>query len=240
MQLLLRRLLRKVLMTITPQSKRLELRHWFYLQAKTHEKELEYIEKIIPVQRGIAIDVGANEGLYTYALSRYFGKVYAFEVNPDLAQDLAKDIEMGGISNVEVRHQGLSSKQEEEEVTLYIPIQNGKLLTGWASFSPDNCPGIFEQEEKQVSVCSLDSLHLGKVSFIKIDVEGHELEVLKGSLKTIEKDRPYILVEIKDSNLEPVSSWFESLSYRKYQLSDFIDVVPSVENYIFLPGNYSG
>lgn len=226
---ILKRATRKLLLFVLPPSKRLSIKHWFYLNGDGYENELKYIEDILPGNRGCAIDVGANEGFYAYALSKYFTKVYAFELNYDLSKsltDYASD-------NIEVIHEGLSS--EFQDATLYIPIQKGRPLTGWASLVPGNCPGISEHLEKAVKVRPLDSLGLLNVSFMKIDVEGHELEVLKGAEQTIQGQRPYILVEIKDQNLEDVFSFFSKLGYKSNRLSDFVDHAPSHENYIFTP-----
>jgi FkbM family methyltransferase len=226
---ILKRATRKLLLSVLPPSKRLSIKHWFYLNGDSYENELKYIEKILPERRGCAVDAGANEGFYSYALSKYFTKVYAFELNDDLSKgltDCASD-------NIEVIHEGLSS--EFQDATLYIPIQKGRPLTGWASLAPGNCPGISEHLEKAVKVRPLDSLGLLNVSFMKIDVEGHELEVLKGAEQIIQNQRPYVLVEIKDQNLVAVFSFFEQIGYKCSRLSDFVDHAPSHENYIFTP-----
>ena len=64
-----------------------------------------------------AIDVGANQGFYTYALSRLFKKVYAFEINKDVTVDL---VNYRG-NNIEIVHCGLSSSRAE--TTLYVPVE---------------------------------------------------------------------------------------------------------------------
>lgn len=55
-----------------------------------------------------------------------------------------------------------------------------------------------ETGEVIVEVCALDELNLPTIGFIKIDVEGFELDVLKGARKTIEKDKPNLLIEIEE------------------------------------------
>ena len=61
-----------------------------------------------------------------------------------------------------------------------------------------------------------------RVSFIKCDVEGHELEVLKGAIDILKTDRPNLLVEIEQRHLfEPIDTvfrFFESQSYKGYFL----------------------
>ena len=107
-------------------------------------------------------------------MSKLFTTVYAFEINDSLTCDL----QCAGLKNVRVINKGLSSKAGQ--ATLYIPVLNGLPLVGWASLAPNSCPETDQHVQKQVETCTLDSFALSEVSFIKIDVEGHELEVLRG------------------------------------------------------------
>jgi FkbM family methyltransferase len=223
------RFARKFVVPNLPSKMRLPLRYWIHINGEGHENELEYIQSFLPSKPGIAVDVGANEGMFSYALSQHFKKVYAFEANDMLTQNLS-DYSSG---NVEVFHQGLSSKIGS--ASLYIPVRESIPLVGWASFEPGNCPGVHEHIEKTVPITTLDFLQLTDVRFIKIDVEGHESEVLRGAYNTILKSRPTILVEVKEENLKDVTSFFEELNYRMTKLEDWINISSSPENYIFVP-----
>jgi hypothetical protein len=98
-----------------------------------------------------------------------------------------------------------------------------------------NCPEAEIHETKTVTLTTLDRFGLRDVAFVKIDVEGHEVEVLKGGMETFSRDRPVVLVEIKTKNLNEVTRFFDELGYVRYQLEDLIDVRGSRENYIFRP-----
>jgi len=176
-----------------------------------------------------AIDVGANSGMYSYKLSKQFKKVFAFEINDDLTEEITAY----NPGNIEVIKQGLSSKVDR--AVLYIPVLEGRSLTGWASLQPGNCPDTQEHIEKPVEICPLDTFQFQSVSFIKIDVEGHEIEVLKGACETIKIHRPHLMIEIKEENLEWVTKFFGTLRYRMCQLQDLINVSGSKENYFFIP-----
>ncbi len=223
------RFARKFVTPRLPPKMRLPLRYWIHIKGEAHENELEYIASFLPKRSGVAIDVGANEGMFSYALAKHFDKVCAFEANDMLTENLSAC----SSHNIEVLNQGLSS--QVGSATLYIPLRGTVPLVGWASFEAGNCPGVHEHIQKLVQITTLDSFQLDDVGFIKIDVEGHEFEVLKGAHKTISKSRPTILVEVKDDKLKLVTDFFHGMSYRMTRLEDWINVSSSPDNYIFVP-----
>lgn len=222
------RVIRKASSPFIPGRSKLPFRYWLSLFEDSCEKELRFLHQIIR-ETEVAIDVGANEGLFSYKMSKRFSKVYSFEINDELTKNLAAY----NPGNVEIINKGLSSR--EGNAVLYIPVLKGLPLTGWASLSPGNCPDTQEHIEKQVSICPLDKFGIQPVSFIKIDVEGHELEVLKGAANTFTNNRPIVLIEIKPHNIDEVSLFFSQLEYERRRLQDFIGVIGSEENYIFVP-----
>ena len=192
------------------------------------EPELAQLRHMGP-NRGVAIDVGANRGLFTYPLARLYERVHAFEISPDLAAKLRQ----WGSPRLEVHATGLSAR--EGRATLYTPFFQGRRLDGWASLDPKNCPTAERLEETPVEIRTLDSFHLQGVTFIKADVEGHEPELLAGSRETIRSNRPIVLLEVKDANLPVVREFFSSLGYRETRLKELIGVQGSKENYVFVP-----
>lgn len=222
--------IRKFGFNLVPLDRKLPFLYWLHILGGSYENELKHLTEICQGGKA-AIDVGANEGLFSYVLAKNFEQVYAFEVN----DELTKYLEAYNPGNVEIINQGLSS--ENSEATLYIPIRphDGYALIGYASLAPGNYPDAIEHREKDVKLCVLDELNLNDVDFIKIDVEGHELEVLKGGINTLNECRPTVLVEIKDENLEDTFSFFKQLKFQKYKLEDLINVSSSRENYIFVP-----
>ena len=72
----------------------------------------------------------------------------------------------------------------------------------------------FETEDKNgnESVTTLDSFNLDNISFIKIDVEGYELKLLKGAFNTIEKNKPVIFIE-KKKNYNDLKNFLYELNY---------------------------
>lgn len=179
--------------------------------------------------RGTAIDAGANEGLYTYRLATLYDRVHAFEINPALAGRLRRLVS----SNVSVYPVGLSSREGSD--TLYTPYYHGRPLYGWAGLELWNCPTAERYTESVVSVRPLDSFDFDEVSFLKVDVEGHELELLTGAQQTIRRNRPVVLIEVKDQNRAAVQDYFRDMRYAELCLQDLISVHGSTGNYIYIP-----
>lgn len=133
-----------------------------------------------------SIDVGANLGIFTYFLSRYAPIVYAFEPNPIpfAVLDRLKD------RNVVLRQMALTDRSGDVE--LVVP----KGRKGWTN----NGAGLDARRDGNHAVLKvpgsrLDDLGLPRVGFIKIDVEGHELAVLRGAAETLARHRPNLFIE---------------------------------------------
>ena len=146
-----------------------------------------WLEAYIPVQGGVAVDVGANHGEWTRELALRFETVYAVEPNPALGEEL---LAIGG--NVEVLPVGAWSVPEWYEFTTYAQdvhtsayFEHGGINTG----APTGKVRLWCQP--------LDDMPIeGRVDFIKIDVEGAECDVLFGAVRTLQHDRPRMIIEV--------------------------------------------
>jgi FkbM family methyltransferase len=132
------------------------------------------------------VDVGANHGLYSYVLSRLGHEVVAFEPQPWCAETL----KAWARGRVRVYDVGLSD--HAGTFGLHIPSAGGVRFTGHATFDAIADPG----ETVQVPVLRLDDFELPGLTFVKIDVEGHEMQVLAGAEQTIKRAMPVLLIEI--------------------------------------------
>jgi FkbM family methyltransferase len=153
------------------------------------EPELGMLNALVG-KGGTAVDIGANEGVYAYALSELGTTVHAFEANPEFADFAAR---MLG-SRARVHRLALSN--EPGRASFYVPLATD----GSALHLAGNLKNSHSQFEKQnvidVEVRTLDSFDLKGVQFIKVDVEGSELEVLEGARDTIRRDHPALLLEL--------------------------------------------
>ncbi|MCG5524330.1 FkbM family methyltransferase [Ectothiorhodospira haloalkaliphila] len=150
------------------------------------EREIKLLRRLCRPEYE-AIDIGANIGIYTYFLSKHSAHVHAFEPNPVLAKHLSELFPQATIRNV-----ALSDKQQI--LSLKIPKSDQ---------GPDHAQGSISCEYHNDEVAQsftieaipLDSLTFKNVGFIKIDVEQHELQVLRGAQHTIATHRPIIMSE---------------------------------------------
>ena len=219
---------RRLLAPLVPSRHRLPFSYWLHRLGGTCGPELRHLDKLI-VSGGTAIDVGANEGLYTYVLSKRFKRVYAFEINSDVAGPITQY----NPGNITLFTCGLSSTPRTAR--FYIPVMANCALAGWGSLDRYNLPGAETLIEKDVQVRPLDEFGIASVDFVKIDVEGHEMEVLEGAASTIGQSRPIVLIEVKESNLQAVNSWFLERNFRHYRIQDFLDRLEEGADHIYVP-----
>ena len=228
MKQLLSKVLRRLVLPLLPASRKLPFMYQLHILDGLCENELRYLDRI-GSKHQTAIDVGANQGFYSFRMSKYYNKVYAFEINAEVTKDLV-DYNPG---NIHLITEGLSSRKGE--AVLYIPVLNGFALNGWASLAPGNCPDTREHIEKPVRIGTLDALAIEDVSLIKIDVEGHEVEVLKGAGETLKRNRPVIIIEVQEHNQNEVGALLEALDYQRRELQDLAGHKGSPQNHIWMP-----
>ena len=241
-------ILRWIRLKLIPPRYRLAATYYYLRFSGILDGEIYIIKELVKA-RGIAIDIGANEGAWSYPLSRIFPRVEAFEPIPDCAA-IIKD---SGKKNIIAYQVAISSTDGVKE--LHIPVFKGKLLTAYATF------GDLEGQYRTMSipVRRLDDYSFTGVAFVKIDVEGHELEVIKGAEATIRREKPVMIVEIEQRHLNfPMAVVFDEIikfgykafflygnhlhplsdfSYEKHQ-QQFVDDPFSrdyINNFIFIP-----
>ena len=155
------------------------------------EEDLVLIPRLCRAD-GIAVDVGAHFGHYTHHMVRHSRRVHAFEPLPRFAKFLAAAFG----DRVVVEAVALSDTTGESR--LRVPTANRALATIESTNTLAKAPTVGRIDDLVVPRRRLDDYGLTDVAFIKIDVEGHELAVLKGARGTITRDRPALLIEIED------------------------------------------
>ena len=140
----------------------------------------------------IVIDIGANIGYFTILFAKLVGengKVYAFEPTNQYFNSLKENVLINELSNVEIFKKGFSDKNQELEInidassaTIHQPI-------------PEE---IISKEIIRLSTLDdfIEEKKIGRINFIKIDIDGHEPFVMDGAIKSIQKNRPIIILEI--------------------------------------------
>lgn len=199
---------------IIPKTHRLALQYQKYIRLIGWEPEVRRI-KDYAHKSSQAIDVGANIGLWTYAIARtgMFEKILAIEPNPSLTTNLLN----AGLNNVTVIHKAVSN--ESGKRVLKIPKLGKLTLSGWASLEEQIDLDTDQFQEILVETIRLDDLELNGIGFIKVDVEGHELNLLNGGRNLFTRNRPVCMIECRDRNKSQVEEFFASLDVG-YRLID--------------------
>lgn len=144
-----------------------------------------YVFEHIP-RRRVMIDVGACIGIFARPAAHVFEKVICFEPVSRNFQVLEKN--MQGLSNVELYPLGLSDRPQHAIFDL-MPLKTGETKQV-AEFVPRP-----DHEKYEGDLVTLDSFGFDQVDWIKVDVEGYEMQVLEGGRETIRRNRPWLLLE---------------------------------------------
>ncbi len=143
------------------------------------------------------IDVGANIGVWSVEMARIMnGNVYSFEPQRLIFQQLCANIFLNGLKNVYTYNFALSNKKGRCKMS--CPDKHNLGATALKS-EEDEIRNRYMNTDvnytEEVKLKILDDLDIENVSFMKIDVEGHELYVLQGAQNLIAKCKPVILFE---------------------------------------------
>ena len=210
-----------------------------------NEIDLKVIKHLVS-KGDVTLDIGANIGVYSKYLSKYVGEegiVNAFEPISITYSFLTHNIKSLNIKNVLCHNIALSDEPGETlmEIPSVIAGENFFRARIISSGYSDKKYKTFKVIRKTLD--SFTEIEKNNISFIKCDVEGHELEVLKGSKNTIEESKCSLLLEINDdpvinskanavvqflTNLGYRSFWFDGVNLREYKKGD------SSVNYFFL------
>ncbi len=196
----------KGILPLSPARFRLGLQYRRYVQISGWEPEVQRIRSFAGPSK-VAIDVGANIGLWTYAMaqSQLFKRIVAFEPNRVLTEDLRR----ARLPSVTISDKAVSDRAGT--ATLRAPRFAGNVLTGWASLESQIDVATDSFQEFDVETIRLNDLEYQGVGFIKIDVEGHELSLLKGGVEFFRREQPVCLLECRDRNREQVDEFFAGL-----------------------------
>lgn len=168
--------------------------HALWISPEYEKSETDLLRKV--VQPGwTAIDAGANFGWYAVHLSRLVGtdgRVLAFEPVPSNFQELGANAALNSCRNLEMFNTALGNSLES--INIYVP----QIALGSGAASQFLDVG----EKIEVPMTRLDDFvaekKLTRVDFLKADIEGGELNLLRGAEQMLESLRPRILIEIVD------------------------------------------
>jgi len=165
------------------------------------------------IAHGIVLDIGANIGLTTLLQAPLASRIHSFEPSPTTFKLLQQNVAQAELDNVELHNYGLGEEPGSFELT----------------FAPSNRSGAFVSNQTQASVGhTVEKIHIrtmdqfvedrgvASVDMIKIDVEGFELQVLRGGKRTLESHRPVVALEMNHWCLN---------AFQRTSIPDFIDAL---------------
>lgn len=193
------------------------------------------------------LDIGANIGIYAAMAAKRVcssGTVHAFEPVRRTFKRMEDNIKLNNFANVKTYNVAISSSTGT--ASIWIPKHNN---LGMASLHPNST----HLDEESVTMITLDNWikqqNIKTVDIIKIDVEGHELSVLKGGLDTITRMRPIIALELSREHLgragtspEDITEFMIMCRYQAYGISEYGEALPANQwgdhqNALFVPND---
>jgi FkbM family methyltransferase len=197
-------------------------------------EELSIIQKYAQ-GAGAFLDIGANVGNHAIFIAKVLRapKVFVFEANPFTANILKINISLNALQDtISAAHVGMGLGSKIDSLNVIYPFSDNlgaaRLASSGESHSTMNYPTF------NVPVLPLDSLAIpttDRFGFIKLDVEGMELEVLHGAAKFIADYRPAMFVEVDNHNAVGFHEWAET---NRYRIVDRYKRYPSNENFLIV------
>jgi len=182
----------------------------------------------------VFLDVGANAGYFSLLASRRVGeagKVFAIEPNPVMVNQLRQNVQRSRLTNIAIVEAACSDSVDVRDLYVGNPYN-----TGNSSLSRDN---LAWAKSVKVTCTTVDLLvekyGLDRLDLVKVDVEGAELQVLRGMSTTLKRLRPRIIVELVPSLLEgfsttiaAINDYLAAFQYRTLSLEEH-------SNYLCVP-----
>lgn len=181
-----------------------------YIQKKLVENRSFYeLQNLLQVRDAVGpgaviCDVGANIGNHTlfFAIFCDAAHVHAFEPVMTTFEILARNVELNHLRNVTLYNRPVGVAGEGAAIAAY------KLRNTGATVIQPSAGGTMRY-------LSLDEIDLPRLDLVKIDVEGQQASVLKGSKKTLRKHRPKIWIEIRDAEMKETSALLSELGAKQ-------------------------
>jgi FkbM family methyltransferase len=213
-----------------------------FYKGKFEYAEIEIAKSVIKSKSPNILDIGSNIGYNAIQLAKHYnqGTVYCFEPSKETFSNLKINVVDSDLKNIRLYNIALSNYCGESVFyecadNAYSSLKDTKRKKVVGSLS--------------VAVYTIDSVvkefKIKEISFIKIDVEGLEKEVLEGATETIISMRPILMVEVSSKNLscgpDEIINFVKNLGYSVYVCMKDEGIIPYVShsdlhpNYFFIP-----
>lgn len=186
-----------------------------YISNGLFEKTLIDWSKQYCNPNSVFLDIGAHTGTYSISLAKYCKQVYSFEPQEMTFYALCGSVALSGIRNIKCINAGLGAPGQVGPQTLKIISPDG----GGSTLHASTITKVLAEEEIQIK--TLDDYGITNVSFIKMDVEGNELQVLQGAVKTLTANGlPTIIFEENVKNIA-LEKFLTELGYKILPITNY-------------------
>jgi len=156
------------------------------------------------------VDVGCNIGFYSFLLSSKVSRVFSIDPYPENLKKLSKTLSFNKIKNLNIIEAAASSSNSV--INFHVDKYSG--LSHIQPKDPYKNQISSKKETIKIRTFQIDDLDLDENTLIKIDVEGHEMEVLKGMKRTLELQKiRLIMIELYDDYLKRYNSSFAEVDF---------------------------
>lgn len=215
------------------------------------EPEIEGLAQVVKPGDTV-LDIGAGLGMYTVPLSYLIGpagRIDSVDPQPRNFHVVRFLRALVGTARGELRRVAMGPSAGEGEIV--VPIRGPFPIFGHGHLRPIGTPSPRRVHRIRTDIDTVDAWvkreALGRVAFIKIDVEGFEPSVIAGARAVIDRDRPSLLMEIEDRHLvrydRAADEFLTEIADRwpEYRMYTWVDgawlrtdgVRPEVRNYLF-------
>lgn len=181
----------------------------------TFEPHMVQLFRALVGPSDVVADVGANIGMTALLFSKLAKKTYAFEPSPSTYRILSENLSSNGVDNVEPINIGFGENKE----TLWITFAKNNRSGGYVS---DKIRPESGHVTEEIHIETLDQFFAGRnpsPTFLKIDVEGFEMNVVKGASTFLATHRPVVVMEMNHFCLDVL---------QRITIPDFLDFMRSV------------
>lgn len=176
--------------------------------------ELEFIRKNLNTANPVIVDIGANTGnhLVYFAKIMQAAKVIPIELHPEVIEKLKKHISINQINNVDLSKLGYALGKSRGKSFIKEHPAKDLCLTEISNTNVTN--------SREIQVVTLDEIITEKIDFIKVDVQGTEIDALEGSKNIISNSQPDMLVEVAKHHIKEFMRFLEAVSYQTVKAFD--------------------
>jgi FkbM family methyltransferase len=179
------------------------------------------------------LDIGSNFGQMSILFSQKVGdkgKVYAFDADDFVFEILQKNIEANNKTGKIIPTFGAIHNKENE--ILYFPVQDFEKFGAYGSYGID----YNSKKGREVKSITIDSLNIQEpISFMKIDIQGGDLQAMQGAVKTIKKNKMPILFEYEYHFEDDYNLSFQEYVDFVREIGYVFKKVVNGHNYLIIP-----